>query len=80
MVEFQYIVGTVEDFDSRSATVRDGKTGEKTLLRLSEPKAVDLLSAAKQSGEPWFFAHSPDMVLMMCGPAELVEGIAYKLQ
>lgn len=70
----RYIIGAVESFDSVSALIVDAKTGEKTLLRLSERKAIDLLSASKESGEPWFFAHSPDNVLIMCGPAELLEG------
>jgi hypothetical protein len=79
-LQLQYIIGSVESFDALSALIVDAETGEKKLLRLSERKAVDMLSASQQSGEPWFFAHSPDMVLMICGPAELLEGLELPAQ
>ena len=69
-MEYRFILGTVEDFDALGATIKDAETGEKTMLRLSEH--VDMLQAAKQSGEPWFFSYSPDMTLMLCCPVDFM--------
>ena len=73
MEELIYTIGSLEAFDWAMARVIDKKTGEKLHFALSDRKQTDLLAAAKQSASPWFFAHTADMVLIMCGPAELLE-------